>query len=205
MESVSPPERPENNLYLTNINRKLYNLKYNNKYKNPFNFLKPMNKAQTTLNKKQLSSIDFFKNNNYKFNSNNHLLSRNLKTKSFSEANIPFDFTKINKNIQLKTINAYTYKKIKDEKKSVWEFNLEEELNQKNDDINFLNYLDKKYNFYKCKTTKERKNLKEINKRRMLFSNDRVKLDKKVEFPYKKEFFNRLNRLKAKHFKQSFI
>jgi len=207
IERITFPEKFEDNLYLTNINRKLYNLKHKNKYKYkyPFNYLKMMNKTQKTRNIKYLSSTNFFKNINYKFNLNNNLSSRNLKMKSVSETNIPIDFTKISKPNKLKTITAYTYKNKKEENKYMWQLTPEDELKQLNINTKFFHYLDNQYHFFKDTKSKDKKNIKDINKIKILFSKNRIKLDKKVEFPYKKEFFNRLNRLKLKRFKQNSI
>ena len=204
-ERINFQEKFENNLYLTNISRKLYNSKYKNKYRNPLNNLKIINKTQKTRNIKYLSSTDFFKNTNNKFNFHNNSSTRNLKLKSVSDTNIPIDFTKIIKQNKLKTMSAYMYKNTKEEKKYMWQLTPEDELTQLNINTKFFHYLDNKYNFYKNKNIKDKTNMKEINKIKILFAKNSVKLDKKVEFPYKKEFFNRLNRLKLRRLKQNSI
>ena len=93
--------------------------------------------------------------------------------------------------IKSRTIDSYTYKKTDNEDK--------EEYLENNNKIKFINYLNNKYKFYKYKTLEEKKNIKEIHKRQNLFNKEIIKLNKKIDFPYKKEFFSKFNRLKMKN------
>ena len=189
----------QENIYITDINKNLYNSKF--KHKNKFNLKNLLKKNQLKEGK---SSINFLKRINLKINMEETPFSRNKKInkyKSFSRITFPFNKTKINSNHRLKTINSYTYKKNNDDdddKKYMWEMNPKDELIEKNNRTKFIDYLNKQYDFYKYRTIKEKKNTKEIRKRQFVYSNDKldkIKIHKRVEFPFKNEFFAKLNRL----------
>ena len=173
IEKDSLSERIHNKIYLTNLDQKSYNLKSENKTLT--NFSSKITKSKYFHSKKELSSIDFLKKVNLRINLESNFSSRNTKATTISESNT-YDHPSKNKmnKIKSRTIDSYTYKKTD------------------NEDNN-------KYKFYKYKTLEEKKNIKEIHKRQNLFNKEIIKLNKKVDFPYKKEFFSKFNRLKMKN------
>ena len=99
----------------------------------------------------------------------------------------------------MKTVNSYPYKKNEEYKKYLWNINPKDELLEKNNKMKFVSYLGNKYDFYKYKIMKQKKNLKEFRKRQILYNKDRFTIYKRVDFPFKKEFFTKLNRLNLKN------
>ena len=186
----------KNSIYITDINHKFYNLKKKGISKP---YLNSENKKNNTKN--EISSIDFLKKINLRLNFDK-IISRNKKTfkiKSLSLENTPTNHFKINTKNQLKTVNSYTYKKNEEYKKYLWNINPKDELLEKNNKMKFVNYLGNKYDFYKYKIMKQKKNLKEFCKRQILYNKDRFTIYKRVDFPFKKEFFTKLNRLNLKN------
>ena len=190
-----------NNICITNINKKLFSLNYKNKtdyyFKNKTNF----NQFKT-----EKSSINISKKYNLKLNLEGETYVRykdkeKNNIKSFPEINFQVNISPINKKTQLKTILPYMSKKIDEPKKYMWNINPTDELLKKNNKIKFIDYLKKKYNFYRHKSYKEIKNIKEIYKRQVLFNKEGTEISTKVEFPFQKEFFTRLNRLNLKRIK----
>ena len=189
----------KDSIYITDINNKLYNLKQNEKSKNFFN-----NKIKKNKTKNEISTIDFLKKVNLRLNFDT-IPSRNkntFKIKSLSLENTPINQIKINEKNKLKTVKSYTYKindEYKEYKKYMWNMNPEEELVENNNKLKFVDYLNNKYDFYNYKTLQHKKNIKEFRKRQILFNKDRFTIYKKVDFPYKKEFFTKFSRLNLKN------
>lgn len=199
IEKDSLSERIHNKIYITNIDQKSYNSKLENKTHT--NFSNKIKKSKYFQNKKELSSIDFLKKVNLRINlDTNNFSSRNTKATTISESNT-YDYPPINKmnKIKSRTIDSYTDKKKDNDDKYIWYNNPNEEYLENNNKIKFIDYLNNKYKFYKYKTLEENKHIKEIHKRRNLFNKESIKLNKKVDFPYKKEFFSKFNRLKKKN------
>ena len=203
IENGSLTERTHNRIYLTNEDQKFLNLKYKNKTLSNLN--NKINKLQNSRSKKKLSnstSIDFLKKINLKIYVDSNSSSKNIKKNTISEFNFP-EYPPINKKhkIKSKTIEAYTYKKTDDEnKKYLWNNSPKEEYLEKNNRTKFIHYLNSKYDFCKYETIFNKKSIKEIYKRQSLFNHEIIKINKKVDFPFKKEFFSRFNRLKFKNF-----
>ena len=198
IEKDSLSERIHNKIYLTNLDQKSYNLKSENKTLT--NFSSKITKSKYFHNKKELSSIDFLKKVNLRINLDSNFSSRNTKATTISESNT-YDHPSKNKmnKIKSRTIESYTYKKTDNEDKYKWYNDPKEEYLENNNKIKFINYLNNKYKFYKYKTLEEKKNIKEIHKRQNIFNKEIIKLNKKIDFPYKKEFFSKFNRLKMKN------
>ena len=175
-----------NNIYRTKTNCNLFNLKLKNK-----NINNKGNKTERSRNNKEISSINFLKKTNLLINLEGSSSTKNMKTN-----NIPIEYAKNNNKSHFQTITSYNYTKNNEGQKYMWNANPKDELIEKNNKVKFIDYMNQKYDFYKYRTLKEKKNLKEIRERQIIFSNDRIKIKKKVEFPYKKEFFGKLNRLK---------
>ena len=175
-----------NNIYRTKTNINLFNLKLKNK-----NINNKGNKTERSRNNKEISSINFLKKTNLLIKLEGSSSTKNMKTN-----NIPIEYEKNNNKSHFHTITSYNYKKNNEGQKYMWNANPKDELIEKNNKVKFIDYMNQKYDFYKYRTLKEKKNLKEIRERQIIFSNDRIKIKKKVEFPYKKEFFGKLNRLK---------
>ena len=175
-----------NNIYRTKTNSNLFNLKLKNK-----NINNKGNKTERSRNNKEISSINFLKKTNLLIKLEGSSSTKNMKTN-----NIPIEYEKNNNKSHFHTITSYNYKKNNEGQKYMWNANPKDELIEKNNKVKFIDYMNQKYDFYKYRTLKEKKNLKEIRERQIIFSNDRIKIKKKVEFPYKKEFFGKLNRLK---------
>ena len=175
-----------NNIYRTKTNSNLFNLKLKNK-----NINNKGNKTERSRNNKEISSINFLKKTNLLIKLEGSSSTKNMKTN-----NIPIEYAKNNNKSHFHTITSYNYKKNNEGQKYMWNANPKDELIEKNNKVKFIDYMNQKYDFYKYRTLKEKKNLKEIRERQIIFSNDRIKIKKKVEFPYKKEFFGKLNRLR---------
>lgn len=199
MENGSLSDRIHSKINITNNEQKLINLKGKNK---TFSYLnsKKIKSRNFLTNKKEISSIDFLKKINIKINPEINSFSKNNKKFSLSELST-LDFPKIIKphKIKSKTIESYNYKKTKNDNKYAWYNDPKEEYLEKNNRIKFIDYLSNKYDFYKYKTIHDKINIKEIHKRQNLFNKDIIKLNKKVDFPFKKEFFMKFNRLKLKN------
>ena len=207
VQTESPREHVKlEDVYISNIKKQLdkLRLKFINKNKGKFN---STNKVKNHQLKEGISSINFFKKYNLRINLDETTKTKTgnkeiNKFKSFSGINTPFNNPKTNKTNQLRTINSYTYKKNNknnDEyKKYIWDMNPRDELLERNNKIKFVDYLNTKYSFYKYRTLKETKNIKEIRKRQNLYNKNRFNIKNKAQFSYKKEFFGKINRLKLK-------
>ena len=181
----------EGSMHLTYRKKKLFN---NIKYKNKFDL---KNKTKKAPFKSDLSSINLYKKHNLRLNLEGATFPKKMENdniKPLSEANSPGNNVIINNN-HLQTINTYTHRKTNDLNKYMWDRNPKDYLLEKNNRIKFVYYLNKKYDFYKNKSYFEIKKLKDIHKRQLLFNNNRINISKRVDFPFKKEFFARLNRL----------
>ena len=192
-------DRIHNKINLTSNDQKLFNLKAKNKTFSNLN-TKKIKSRNFLNNKKEISSIDFLKKINIKINPEINSFSKNSKKFTLSELS-NLDFSKINKTkkIKSKTIESYNCKKTENDNKYVWFNDPKEEYLEKNNRIKFIDYLSNKYDFYTNKAIHDKININEIHKRQNLFNKDFIKLNQKVDFPFKKEFFLKFNRLKFKN------
>lgn len=199
MEKENSPKNNETNnlktIYSSKYNKKLRNAIFKNSDKN-----NSINKIHLTLSQRKISSFNIKIKNQLKLNfdiiNNNKNEEKQEKPyKSLSKKNFHLPFTGLDKN-KLKTINCYNLKKFEeDDKKYMWESSPEDDYIQRNNKIRFIDYLKTQYNFYRNKSHKAMRNIEEQRKRQKLFNNDKIKIMKSVEFPYKKEFFSKFNRL----------
>ena len=139
--------------------------------------------------------IPFDENNNF-----NYLCGKKICNTSSSETNIKS--VKIAKNIKnyindnkAKTIYNYTERKIEDENKYFENINAREEYFEGRNKAKYLDYLKRKYNFFTRNKSKDYKSYSEVKKRQFLYYDNKDKVEYHLEFPYKKEFFKKQNRL----------
>ena len=139
--------------------------------------------------------IPFDENNNF-----NYLCGKKICNTSSSETNIKS--VKKAKNIKnyindnkAKTIYNYTERKIEDENKYFENINAREEYFEGRNKAKYLDYLKRKYNFFTRNKSKDYKSYSEVKKRQFLYYDNKDKVEYHLEFPYKKEFFKKQNRL----------
>ena len=139
--------------------------------------------------------IPFDENNNF-----NYLCGKKICNTSSSETNIKS--VKKAKNIKnyindnkAKTIYNYTERKIEDENKYFENINAREEYFEGRNKAKYLDYLKNKYNFFTRNKSKDYKSYSEVKKRQFLYYDNKDKVEYHLEFPYKKEFFKKQNRL----------
>jgi len=136
-------------------------------------------------------------------NNNNYLYGSKVCNTSSSETNI-----KRGKNInniknyindnKSKTIYNYLERKNEDEDKYFENINAREEYFEGRNKAKYLDYLKRKYNFFTRNKSKDYKNYSEVKKRQLLYYDSKDKVEYHLEFPYKKEFFKKQNRLHNK-------
>lgn len=139
--------------------------------------------------------IPFDENNNF-----NYLCGKKICNTSSSDTNIKS--VKKAKNIKnyindnkAKTIYNYTERKIEDENKYFENINAREEYFEGRNKAKYLDYLKRKYNFFTRNKSKDYKSYSEVKKRQFLYYDNKDKVEYHLEFPYKKEFFKKQNRL----------
>ena len=139
--------------------------------------------------------IPFDENNNF-----NYLCGKKICNTSSSETNIKS--VKKAKNIKnyindnkAKTIYNYTERKIEDENKYFENINAREEYFEGRNKAKYLDYLKRKYNFFTRNKSKDYKSYSEVKKRQFLYYDNKDKVEYHLEFPYKKEFFKKQNRM----------
>ena len=142
--------------------------------------------------------IPFDENNNY-----NYLYGSKVCNSSSSEKNIKSgkNINNIKNNINVnkaKTIYNYTERKIEDENKYFENINAREEYFEGRNKAKYLDHLKKKYNFFTRNKSKDYKNYSEVKKRQLLYYDSKDKVEYHLEFPYKKEFFKKHNRMYKK-------
>ena len=189
-------KKDKNNLKVKDNNRVLLkeflsdsNLN-DNKYKLRLNIKNIKNKNQNNYKKKNYS----IKKKIYEYENSNLQTPRDFNN-TFSELNILF---KSDGNDE-RTINNYTYKKDDDENIYFGKLTPKEEFVEGRNKAKYIDYLRNKYNFYTYGNIKDLKNYSEIKKRQILFSSGNDKIEYPIDYPYKKEFFKRYNRLYSKN------
>ena len=101
--------------------------------------------------------------------------------------------------ISNRVINDYTYKKDNDENIYFEKLTPKEEFIERKNKAKYIDFLKNKYNFYISCNKKEMKNYSEIKKRQLLFDSKKDQIEHPLDFPYKKEFFHRFNRINSRN------
>ena len=101
--------------------------------------------------------------------------------------------------ISNRVINDYTYKKDNDENIYFEKLTPKEEFIERKNKAKYIDFLKNKYNFYTSCNKKEMKNYSEIKKRQLLFDSKKDQIEHPLDFPYKKEFFHRFNRINSRN------
>ena len=221
-EKYNFSKRNLNNLYLTTLIQKLEkskNKEKNNcltsrkeKEKNKSNnknnrillkelFIEP-NSSDYKLNIKnnnndKLVKIFSYNDSGKKNNQNNeNLINNNLFDSKIYDASISELNIHSNQN---KIINNYIYAKDEDEYKYFGKLTPKEEFITGRNKAKYIDYLKNKYHFYTSNNIKDLKNYSEIKKRQLKFNSGKDKIEYVLDFPYKKEFFKRYNRINRKN------
>lgn len=169
-----------------------------NKYKLKLNLDNNNNAGNRLFNSIDSNIKNSFNKRNEK---KNNLYGDKLCKTSFSESNILYNDA--NPKME-KVINEYNYKKDEDENNFYGKLTAEEEYIKERNKAKYIDYLKKKYNFYSY-NIKDLKNYSEIKKRQINFDSGKDKIEYPIEYPYKKEFFRRFNRLKSGRKKRNLI
>lgn len=154
----------------------------------------------------------FFDKNKFSkilFSSNNILLqSRNKKllfNRNFhTSKSRPTTFTDYNNNDKYlltsnekKYLNSCDYRNLCQEEQIYFS-----KLSPRDDFINdgnkakYIDYLKNSYHFFSENNEKEEKDYADIKQRKLLFYSGKDRVKCPIDYPYKKEFFNKFNRLK---------
>ena len=96
-------------------------------------------------------------------------------------------------------INDYTYRKDDDENIYFEKLTPKEEFIERRNKAKYIDFLKSKYNFYTSSNIKDLKNYSEIKKRQLLFYSKKEQIEQPLDFPYKKEFFKRFNRINSRN------
>ena len=151
-------------------------------------------------NEQKINCINSIKKNTKIYENINTNICGNNGTKDFnsslSELNIHFPS---NNNIEERIINNYTYRKNEDENKYFEKLTPKEEFIIGRNKAKYIDYLKNKYNFYTYGNIKDLKNYSEIKKRQMIFNSGKDRIEHPIEYPYKKEFFKKYNRLNSRN------
>ena len=213
------------NLYLTTVIQKLENKKQKNNfltYKNEKeksesnskkhgNLLKDLFTEPNSNENNLKLKLNIEKNNNklvkiFSYNDSDKMNFRN-KEKSFNnnlytskECNTSFSESNIHFNVNNTEDKIISYRKDDDEEyKYFGKLTPKEEFIFKRNKAKYIDYLKNKYNFYTSNKIKDLKNYSEIKKRQILYHSNKNKVEYGLNFPYKKEFFKRYNRIKNKN------
>jgi len=166
-----------------------------NKYKLRLNIENSINK-----NGKKNSYIDSIKKNTKIYdNINTNIYGNNNDTKDFNSSLSELNIHIPSNNIEERVINNYTYRKDEDENKYFDKLTPKEEFIMGRNKAKYIDYLKNKYNFYTYGNIKDLKNYSEIKKRQMIFNSGKDRIEYPIDYPYKKEFFKKYNRLKSKN------
>jgi hypothetical protein len=169
------------------------NLNDNNKYRFRFN-TEGNSKDNFYIYSNSRKLIPFEENNNY-----NYLYGSKVCNTSSSDTNIKNrkknNINNYNNDNKAKTIYNYTERNIEDENKYFENINAREEYLEGRNKAKYLDYLKKKYNFFTRNKSKDYKNYSEVKKRQLLYFDSKDKVEYHLEFPYKKEFFKKQNRM----------
>jgi hypothetical protein len=172
------------------------NLNDNNKYRFRFN-TEGNSKDNFYIYSNSRKLIPFEENNNY-----NYLYGSKVCNTSSSDTNIKNrkknNINNYNNGNKAKTIYNYTERNIEDENKYFENINAREEYLEGRNKAKYLDYLKKKYNFFTRNKSKDYKNYSEVKKRQLLYFDSKDKVEYHLEFPYKKEFFKKHNRMYKK-------
>lgn len=218
-----------NNIYLTQIIQKSDNSKFKLKNKKINLFSNIYNKNR---NKFTISSRVLIKDlsNNFNFNDKKLKLrlyteSNNNSPKDFSCNNGKSNFKKIkernntlnnfrvsnisfteSKNILKNNIKSFNYTSRRDYENEKDYFDREnpiEEFLEGRDKQKYIDYLKKEYNFYTNNKVRDLRNFSKFKKRQLLLYKEKGKIALQIEFPYKKEFFRKFNKLKNKSYSKN--
>ena len=96
-------------------------------------------------------------------------------------------------------INNYNYKKDNDENIYFEKLTPKEEFIERKNKAKYIDFLKNKYNFYTSSNIKDLKNYSEIKRRQILFDSKKDQIEHPLDFPYKKEFFHRFNRINSRN------
>ena len=207
-----------NNIYLSD--KSYYKLKYKSYFNTPKkDFYKNIGNIKDKILTTELSKEKILNDNTSKSklniesegdegieNYNNRRKNRNNFNNLYNPIfyNTPFtkSYNNLNSN-EIKIINKNNEKK-KIVEKDYFESNFfgkinpKEEFFEKRNKPKYIDYLKNKYHFYLNNKELDDKNYTEIKKRQLNYFNGKNKVKHPLEYPFKKEFFKKLNRFKNK-------
>ena len=167
-----------------------------------------LNLIDTNVNSVKIFS---YEDTNQKSNNENINLNININLPNWKRNNL-YDrmgnYCGSESNINVisnRGINNYTYKKDNNENIYFEKLTPKEEFIERKNKAKYIDFLKNKYNFYTSSNIKDLKNYTEIKKRQLLFDSKKDQIEHPLDFPYKKEFFHRFNRINSRNRIKSLI